>query len=85
MGRKAREDQGNLGRRNKGEGCQQGQKELRKKAVGFGSESWFSLERESCLWRGRGYLLWDEKYGMVTARQIRQVEENHPLTKLSEI
>lgn len=39
MGRKAREDQGNLGRRNKGEGCQQGQKELRKKAVGFGSES----------------------------------------------
>lgn len=35
VGRKAREDQGNLGRRNKGEGCQQGQKELRKKAVGL--------------------------------------------------
>lgn len=39
LGREARQDQGNLGRRNKGEGDQPRQMELKKKSAGFGSES----------------------------------------------
>ena len=66
-------------------GAQQCPVELRKKAVGLGSESCLLLRRESRLWHGRGYSLWNKRYGMVTARQSRQGEEKHLLTDLCEV
>ena len=59
-------------------GAQQCQVELKKKAVRFGSESCLLLRRESRLWHGRSYSLWNKRYGMVTARRVGKLKKSTP-------